>query len=82
MPSDVDNNPGHEECYSTLKDAHYNSVRCLVLERDINTTQPMFYNGKAVMPILKGLHLEDACDILHEIIDLPSDTERSWDSFQ
>ncbi|SJL05062.1 uncharacterized protein ARMOST_08434 [Armillaria ostoyae] len=79
---DVENNPGREECYKTLKDARYDHVRGLVLERNINTAQPMFYNGKAVMSILEGLRLEDACNILHEIVDLPSHTEKSWDSFQ
>ncbi|PBK62610.1 hypothetical protein ARMSODRAFT_1024597 [Armillaria solidipes] len=80
--SDVQNNPGHEECYRTLKDGRYNGVRSLVLERKANTGQPMFYNGRAVMSVLEGLRLEDACDILSKIVVPPSDTSQSWDSFQ
>ncbi|PBK66388.1 hypothetical protein ARMSODRAFT_1021579 [Armillaria solidipes] len=80
--SDVQNNPGHEECYRTLKDGRYNGVRSLVLERKANTGQPMFYNGRAVMSVLEGLWLEDACDILSKIVVPPSDTGQSWDSFQ
>ncbi len=82
MHSDVQNNPGHEECYRTLKDVHYDRAHTLVLERHINTVQPTFYNGRPIMSVLESLGLDDACDILSKIMVVPSDIGKSWDSFQ